>query len=145
MNASEILAASPYVVLGTAGEDGRPWTTPVWFATDDERELVWVSDPGARHSRNIAAEPRISAVVFDSKVLPGSAAAVYMEADAEQLTGDDEIDRALATFNRVGARQDLSAWTRADVTEPARHRMYRATVTARWLLGERDQRVPAPL
>jgi nitroimidazol reductase NimA-like FMN-containing flavoprotein (pyridoxamine 5'-phosphate oxidase superfamily) len=33
--AREILAANRYMVLGTAGADGVPWVSPVWFASDD--------------------------------------------------------------------------------------------------------------
>ena len=40
--------------------------------------LFWVSSPQARHSRNLAARPQVSIVVFDSQVPVGSAAAVYM-------------------------------------------------------------------
>ena len=78
--ARAVFAANRYMVLGTADEDGRPWTTPVWYAREGYEELYWVSSPQTRHSRNIAARPQISIVVFDSQVPVGSAAAVYMQA-----------------------------------------------------------------
>ena len=92
---NELLTASRYMVLATADADGVPWASPVWFATDDGRAFYWVSDPNARHSRNIAARPEIAIVIFDSTVTPGDAAAVYMEARAEQA-GVDGLD----VFNR---------------------------------------------
>jgi nitroimidazol reductase NimA-like FMN-containing flavoprotein (pyridoxamine 5'-phosphate oxidase superfamily) len=52
----DIIAGNRYMVLGTADEQGAPWATPVWFATADCRVFYWVSDPNARHSRNIAAQ-----------------------------------------------------------------------------------------
>ena len=55
--AREILAANRYMVLGTAGADGVPWVSPVWFASDDGETFLWISKPGTRHSRNIAARP----------------------------------------------------------------------------------------
>ena len=45
-------------------------------------------------------------------------------------------------FEREGAAQGLSPWTLADVTEPSRHRLYRAAVTEHWVLGPRDERLP---
>lgn len=139
--ARAVFAANRYMVLGTADADGRPWTTPVWYAREHYEELYWVSSPQARHSRNIAARPQISIVVFDSQVPVGWAAAVYMEATAQELAGAD-LDRGLDVFEREGAAQGLRPWTLDDVTGPARHRLYHAAVTESWVLGPRDERVP---
>jgi nitroimidazol reductase NimA-like FMN-containing flavoprotein (pyridoxamine 5'-phosphate oxidase superfamily) len=139
--ARAVFAGNRYMVLGTADADGRPWTSPVWYAREGYEELYWVSSPQARHSRNIAARPQISIVVFDSQVPVGSAAAVYMQATAQELTGA-ELDRGMAVFEREGAAQGLPPWTLADVTAPAKHRLYRATVKEHWVLGPRDERVP---
>jgi hypothetical protein len=46
------------MILGTAEQDGTPWVSPVWFAADAYRECLWISSPGARHSRNIAVRAR---------------------------------------------------------------------------------------
>ena len=61
---------SVYMTLATADADGVPWASPVWYATEDGRDFYWVSDPGARHSRNIAQRPEIAIVIFDSTVTP---------------------------------------------------------------------------
>lgn len=39
--------------LATAGSDG-PWGTTMYFAVDNLHNIYWLSDPTARHSRNIA-------------------------------------------------------------------------------------------
>jgi nitroimidazol reductase NimA-like FMN-containing flavoprotein (pyridoxamine 5'-phosphate oxidase superfamily) len=74
--ARAVIEANRYMTLGTADEDGVPWVSPVWFATADRRDFFWVSSPEARHSRNLAARPELSIVIFDSQVQPGSAQAV---------------------------------------------------------------------
>ena len=136
-----VLAANRYMTLGTADEHGHPWVTPVWFAREGYREFVWVSSPQARHSRNLAAQPQTSIVVFDSQVPVGSAQALYMVAVAQELTGA-ERERGMEVFNREGEAQGLRAWTLADVSAPAKHRLYRATVTEHWVLGPHDERLP---
>jgi nitroimidazol reductase NimA-like FMN-containing flavoprotein (pyridoxamine 5'-phosphate oxidase superfamily) len=133
-----VIAANRYMVLATADEQGLPWATPVWFATEDHRDFYWVSDPNARHSRNIAARPEIAIAIFDSSVTPGDAAAVYMRARAEQVAPAD----IMGVYARESERQGLAVWTEASVTEPAKHRLYRATATEHWTLNERDERVP---
>jgi nitroimidazol reductase NimA-like FMN-containing flavoprotein (pyridoxamine 5'-phosphate oxidase superfamily) len=139
-----VFAANRYMVLGTADPDGRPWTTPVWYAREGYEELYWVSSPQTRHSRNLAARPQMSIVVFDSQVPVGSASAVYMVGLGEELTGS-EVERGLEVFEREGAAQGLRPWTLADVTAPAKHRLYRATVTEHWVLSPHDERLPVTL
>ncbi len=104
-----LLADNRYLVLGTAGPDGHPWVTPVFYAARDETRLVWVSAPDSRHSRNLAERPAVAITVFDSHARIGAAEALYLEAvagpaddpaaavallnaplpAAQQLTGDD--------------------------------------------------------
>ena len=127
---------SRYMTLATADQHGTPWATPVWFAHPDEHTFLWASKPDARHSRNIAQRPEIALVIFDSTVEPDAAAAVYVSARAERTTDGIEA------YSAESVRQGLPAWTLADVTAPARHRLYRATVLAAWALGAGDQRVP---
>ena len=106
--ARAVLAGNRYMTLGTADEHGHPWVTPVWFAREGYDELFWVSSPQARHSRNLAARPQVSIVVFDSQVPVGSAAAVYMQAVAQELTGA-ELERGMEVFAREDAAQGLRA------------------------------------
>ena len=70
------MSTSRYMTIATADADGTPWVTPVWFAPDGADGLLWVSDPGARHSRNIDVRPRVAIVIYDSRVEPGGAGAV---------------------------------------------------------------------
>jgi nitroimidazol reductase NimA-like FMN-containing flavoprotein (pyridoxamine 5'-phosphate oxidase superfamily) len=129
------LVAGVYVVLATADADGSPWASPVWFATEDNRQLYWVSDPRARHSQNIAVRPRIAMVVFDSTVTPGTGQGVYMTATAERLSEPAAIEQGMAVFSRESRRQgDEQAWEVDRVTGQARLRLYRASVHEHWIL-----------
>jgi pyridoxine/pyridoxamine 5'-phosphate oxidase len=140
--ARTIVGANRYMTLGTADEDGVPWVSPVWYAHVDHRKFFWVSSPEARHSRNVAARPQVSIVIFDSQAPVGSAQAVYMSAVAEELTCD-ALERGIRIFSRKSEGDGLSAWTLDDVQSPARHRLYRATVSERFVLGERAGRSKA--
>jgi nitroimidazol reductase NimA-like FMN-containing flavoprotein (pyridoxamine 5'-phosphate oxidase superfamily) len=139
-----IVDKNPYMTLATADENGAPWATPVWFATADYREFVWVSDPRARHSRNLASRPELGIVIFDSQQRPYTSEAVYLSAVAD-LVPEDELDRCLGLFSAVSRRQELPEWKRADVDPPARLRLYRATATHHYVLTGRDERIPVEL
>src|SRR5215213_1357480 len=138
--ARAIIAANRFMVLGTADEQGRPWVSPVWFATADGREFVWVSDPAARHSWNLSVRPEVSIVIFDSRQIPGSVEAVYMSAEAAEVPAAD-IDAALRVFGDESRAQGLREWPRADVEPPARLRLYRAVASEHFVLGPGDRRV----
>ena len=143
MTVEEILAANSYMTLATADADGVPWVSPVWFAYDAD-ELFWVSYPHRRHSRNIAERPQIAIVVFDSTVKAGEAQAVYMEATAALLEGDDRRP-GIEVFTRRSEAHGIGAFSLADVEAEGGLRLYRARVIERWVLGERDNRIPAPI
>ena len=132
--ARAVLDANSYVVLSTADPDGVPWASPVWFATEDNVELYWVSYPYARHSRNIAARPQIAMVVFDSTAAPLTGQGVYLTATAEQVTEPGAIERGIGVFSRRSASEGGGAMEFADVTGEARLRLFRATVQESWIL-----------
>ena len=111
--ARAVIDANRYMTLGTADQSGRPWVTPVWFAPADYREFFWVSSP----------------------------AAVYWAGVALELSGA-ALERGLEVFARESAAQGLTVWTMANVTAPARHRLYRAAVTEQWVLDPHDERLP---
>jgi uncharacterized protein YhbP (UPF0306 family) len=138
---AEIVAANRFMVLSTADADGRPWASPVWFATEDGVEFIWLSRPDTRHSANVRARPEIAIVIFDSSVVPGTATALYVSARAEELDGA-ERDRCLAIYSRECVAQGLAELSTADVSAEGRWRLYRAVATERSVLGPGDERLP---
>jgi nitroimidazol reductase NimA-like FMN-containing flavoprotein (pyridoxamine 5'-phosphate oxidase superfamily) len=129
-----------YMTLATADEHGSPWASPVWYSPVEYLEFLWVSVPEARHSENLAVRPELAIVIFDSHEA-GGWKALYMSAVAKQLPEPD-IDDAIRIFSRHGEAQGLRAWMRADVLPPARHRLYRATVSEHFVLDPQDRRLP---
>jgi Pyridoxamine 5'-phosphate oxidase len=144
--ARAIVDANVYMTLGTADAEGRPWVSPVFFAASGYRDYYWISSPDARHSRNLAVRPELSIVVFDSQIPVGTGQAVYMEAAAEQLAGD-EIAAGLEIYPG-GRERGARAIDPDEVREPGPYRLYRATVTQHWILDpdrSPDQRAPVTL
>jgi len=140
-HARSLLESNRYLTLGTVDADGQPWTSPVYFVASGLREYVWVSETDARHSRNLAARPRVSAVVFDSTVPPYHGRAVYATATAREVS-DDDLDRVLGIYP---GPHGGAALTRADVTGDEPYRTYVATVSELWVLCPREPRTPCAL
>jgi nitroimidazol reductase NimA-like FMN-containing flavoprotein (pyridoxamine 5'-phosphate oxidase superfamily) len=142
-HARAIIDANLYLTIGTTDPDGHPWTSPVYFAPAGDRTFYWVSDIDARHSRNLATQPRLSMVVFDSTVAPYHGRAVYAVGEAHALAGDD-LDHALTAYPRANGA-GATPVTREDITAPSMYRLYRATVADMWVLCPREPRQPCPL
>jgi hypothetical protein len=139
--ARRLVDANMYMTIASADGDGRPWVSPVWYAPMTKTELLGVSSPEARHSRNIADRPEVAIVIFYSTVPVGGAEALYLEAVADELSGEG-VDRAIATYSERSLACGAGAWEAADVLPPAAFRLYRAKASARFVLGPGDQRLP---
>jgi uncharacterized protein len=116
------LASHNTLTLATVGPDG-PWAAGLFYVNDDFA-LYWLSDPMARHSRNIAHDPRVS--VTDWRVIQG----LQMEGTAEQTgriaDGGRPITLYLAKYPFLGRPNTLTA-TLAAALDAAR--VYRFTAT----------------
>ena len=134
--ARAIIDANAYMTLATADADGTPWASPVWFAPAPGGALVWISKPGARHSRNLARRPQIGIVIFDSTQPPGTGSGVYAEATAEEVP-EHEIETMTVVFSERSVAQGFEPLRLTD-----RHRLYRATPQQLYLLDEHDERLP---
>ena len=64
--ARRLLEASTLCAIATAAPNGRAHVNTAYFAWGPEWQLVWLSDPQARHSRNIRANESAAVAVYDS-------------------------------------------------------------------------------
>jgi nitroimidazol reductase NimA-like FMN-containing flavoprotein (pyridoxamine 5'-phosphate oxidase superfamily) len=142
--AKAIIDANLYMVLGTADEHGHSWVSPVYYAPIDHREFLWVSRPETLHSRNLAARPEVSIVIFDSSVPIGTGQGVYMAASAEEVRGEARV-AAIDVFSDRSLGHGGREWTLDDVEPPAEFRLYRATASAHYILGSIDRLVAVSL
>jgi hypothetical protein len=145
--ARTIIDSIVYMVLGTADEAGRPWTSPVYFASENYREFYWISSPNVTHSRNILVRPEVSIVIFDSRVRVGMGQAVYISAIARELNGV-EFDRGIQIYNgrfQNPSEHGVRIIRPEDVQAPAPYRLYEAIAHEHWILdkaGRPDHRIP---
>jgi hypothetical protein len=142
--AEAIIDANAYMTLATADATGKPWASPVWFAPDRYRQLLWVSRPDARHSRNLAARPEVGIVIFDSTVPEGDAQAVYIDATVE-LAPEGDLESLMDVFSERSVARLDTPWPVQKVTGDAPHRLYVATVHEAFVLTEGDQRLAITL
>jgi nitroimidazol reductase NimA-like FMN-containing flavoprotein (pyridoxamine 5'-phosphate oxidase superfamily) len=139
-----IIDRNRYMVVATADPSGQPWPSPVYFAHSDYRSFFWVSDPDSVHSRNLRERREVGIAIYDSRAKIGTGKGVYILGVAQELPAHDVGD-GIAVFSERSVGHGGEEWAPEDVREPSRHRLYRATAEAVYILDEHDHRVEVTL
>jgi hypothetical protein len=117
------------VTIATASRSGEPWNSPVFSAFDARYRFFWASDQQAQHSRNIAENPLVFLVIYDSTVPALAGEGVYVRARATPLTDREEVREALAHLaGRIGEEPASPDQFLAEMPR----RVYRATPERMW-------------
>ena len=112
------------MVLSTAGESGKPWVTPVAYTFDKNRALYWVSSKDSRHSSNIRSRKEVAIVIF---MIEPTQDALYVDAEAQELTDEAEINSAIEVINTRPQPDKFRVNSLNDVSGNASWRIYKAT------------------
>jgi len=64
--AEELLEASTLCAIATVGPRSSAHVNTAYFAWAPDLRIVWLSEPGARHSRNLRTNPSVAVAVYDS-------------------------------------------------------------------------------
>ena len=127
--ARSLLRAAPLCAIATVSPAGRAHANTAYFAWSDRFEIVWLSSPTARHSRNIDVSGTAAIAVFDSRQSWGdSDRGIQLFGTARELRG-----RAADEAGRLYARRFPDA---RDLDTDA-YRYYRLSTRRMKLFHER--------
>jgi|DewCreStandDraft_5_1066085.scaffolds.fasta_scaffold00919_13 uncharacterized protein YhbP (UPF0306 family) len=82
------LARHTTLTLATLGSDGRPQAAPLFYASDAHLNLIFLSSPDSRHSRNLARNPAAAAAIYDEVWEWQAIRGVQIEGQVERLEGE---------------------------------------------------------
>ena len=94
----EYLPQIAHMSLATATPDGRPWTTELHFAYDDDLNLYFCSSFESRHSREARANPCVAGTIVTQHFLNQNVRGIYFEGMIEQLEDVDERHPAYVAY-----------------------------------------------
>ena len=98
--AADLLNASTLCAIATASRSGTPHVNTAYFAWSRDWTLVWLSEPRARHSRNVRDTGSAAVAVFDSSQSWGKAdRGIQLFGAARPVAGAAEA-RARETYRR---------------------------------------------
>ena len=127
--AAETLRRIANATLATVSPDRRPWNSPIFVAWSRTHTIYWSSQRDAVHSQNIAANPEVFLVVFDSTCPDQSGQAVYIRAAAHELRDQSDIQAALDCIARRKQEQPKPA---AEFIGAHPRRVYEAVPSEIW-------------
>jgi uncharacterized protein YhbP (UPF0306 family) len=106
--AESLLASSTLCAIATTTPRGRAHVHTAYFAWSPRFDVYWLSDPSARHSRNIRANPSAAVAVDDStRSWAGADRGIQLFGAVTELHADEslEAERAYgARFSAYSAR-----------------------------------------
>ena len=86
--AGSLLDASPLCAIASVDGRGGAHVNTAYFAWSPDFEVVWLSEPRARHSRNVRANASVAIAVYDSRQSWGRPdRGIQLFGSARELTG----------------------------------------------------------
>jgi uncharacterized protein YhbP (UPF0306 family) len=111
--ARRLLNASTLCAVATLSTSGRAHVHTAYFAWTSELDIVWLSEPSARHSRNLRANPSAAISVYDSNQTWGeSDRGIQLFGSGRELADQSarEAEDLYAERFPAFARRDLGAY-----------------------------------
>jgi len=124
--ARQILAENIYCTIATSSKEGIPWISPVFFGYDEKFNIYWISDKNAKHSKLIHSNPKIAIVIFNSKAPEGKGDAIYIEAEAHELTNEKEIKKGVKIRDSRAKIEEFRVKKIEEVMNDGAWRIYKA-------------------
>lgn len=98
-------------LMSLATVSDRPWISTVFFAVDDNFNLIFVSHPQSRHAKEIMNNTAVAVAVFGSdQKTSDDKAGVQIEGIASLITGREAIKKALDLWHKAnpGMEEELT-------------------------------------
>lgn len=132
--AAEIINKILYITIASVSDEGQPWNSPVYSGFDSELNFYWSSDKDSQHSKNIRVNGKVFIVVYDSTAEAGSGEGVYIQAEAKELSENEEITVARRiTQTRKGQLDEMTEDEAEKFKGSLARRIYKATPHKIWL------------
>ena len=93
------LSTHTTMVLATLGQDGRPQTAPLFYAENENLDLIFISEAKTDHAHNIARDPRVAGSIAADGQNWVNIRGLQFEGTCTRLSGPDarEASRVYAS------------------------------------------------
>jgi len=88
------------LALATVNAAGLPESAPVYYVSDDQLNLYWLSSANVRHSVNLTAQARVSGAVYPAVWQWNEISGVQIEGEAAMIKDDRIREQILLLYLR---------------------------------------------
>jgi len=136
-----------YMTISVATLDGNPWIANLYYAFDSKYNFYWYSSKNTKHSNLIADNPKIVVSIFNSTATGDDVDAVYIEAQAHEVTNRGELLKGLSAYGKkmlktgfVDGKKKMEQFVNSEKDFQGKSvlRMYKAIPTKIWKLAPSD-------
>ncbi|MDO8269464.1 MAG: pyridoxamine 5'-phosphate oxidase family protein [Candidatus Levybacteria bacterium] len=117
--------------LGTS-QSNQPWVTTVYFVSDINLNLYWLSDPEKRHSKEIEKNSKVAGTFVLPQLYGEKVRGLRFEGEARRLTGDENINGVMIYKSRFWIVEDRAKTHTGEVVDTC----YQIRPKAYYLLDE---------
>ncbi|MCL5091481.1 MAG: pyridoxamine 5'-phosphate oxidase family protein [Patescibacteria group bacterium] len=136
----QILQENLYMTISVANRNGQPWIANLYYAYDKNYHFYWYSPKDSLHSQRLRENPSVALAIFDSTLVGEEVDAVYIKANAHEVTSKAELIKGLILYaskmvktgfvNKVSANRFITQY--GDFQGLSKLRMYRAVPEKFW-------------
>lgn len=91
------LAEAKMMQVATIDGD-QPWICTVYFVTDENQNLYWISIPERRHSQEISKHRKVATTIAVTKKLGDPVIGLQLEGDAAEIKDTSVIIKAMRLY-----------------------------------------------
>jgi len=113
----QFLGEQSTLVLATRGKEGNPQTAPLFYVSNQDLKLYFLSKPDSDHAKNIFKDPNVAVSIFFETANWQEIRGLQLEGTAAMIISTDERKAAMALFSSkfpfvvdMAARVSSSEW-----------------------------------
>lgn len=103
--------------------DGKPWCCTVYYVTDADHNLYWLSLPSRRHSQEIKANPNVAAAIAVKFVNGEKVVGIQIEGTARALDASEADESIIRDYASKFKRDDQ--WVENYMNGKTNHTLYK--------------------
>ena len=112
-----------HMSLATSAND-QPWICEVHYVYDDNLNFYFLSKPSRRHSKEIAANPKVAGNIVKQHAATEKPRGVYFEGKAELINPAEDSEAHKLYDKRFGLSEGIRTEIKDD---PEGHKFYKIT------------------
>lgn len=120
------LQTQKLMALSTVGDE--PWPAIVYYISDEELNLYFISHPDDIHSRNIAENNVVTGTIYDSSQNNAETKiGIQLRGQAEVVNTFDKVKWMVKLWNNIIAKENGFRPDPKDLLSAGKSRVYRVT------------------